>query len=218
MQKQINKNKKTKPEDSSPSHFDANSMKKDTTDNWVLKKTNLRKVLSYLQEYYINVLDATPKPNFLSEIDLEAIGKEESASEILKLVQLVIGCIFSSYNKEEFVNNIMNLDQNQQTQLMLLMRSVMDRYNLYNKSSGAPSSRPPADSSAFDIDTGGGYFDDPDFEDTTEELKKVKVSSQEERKKHQAELERGKLIARTATTTATTTTNLFGFLIQFVCI
>ena len=98
------------------------AIKRDTGDNYLLKAANIKKILSVLNEFYTLELGITETD--LEVINANSIAKEGNTSEILKLVELVLGAAVECENKKEYIENIMLLDETSQRDLMVIIERV----------------------------------------------------------------------------------------------
>lgn len=80
--------------------------------NWRLKVSNIKKVISSVNEYYLEglnqILPEYVKPN------AQEIGENCDKQELKKLIQLVLGCAVNCNRKQYFINIIMGLEQSVQ--------------------------------------------------------------------------------------------------------
>lgn len=58
------------------------------------------------------------------EINATAIARDQDAQEIVKLVELVLGVMVESEHKNEYIGNIMKLDESTQRELMVILEGV----------------------------------------------------------------------------------------------
>uniref|UniRef100_A0A8C6NI75 Hook microtubule tethering protein 2 n=1 Tax=Nothobranchius furzeri TaxID=105023 RepID=A0A8C6NI75_NOTFU len=73
-------------------------IKEESEDNWRLKVSNLKKILKITLEYYHDVLGHQVSDEHLPDVSL--IGEMGDATELGKLMQLVLGCAISCEKKE----------------------------------------------------------------------------------------------------------------------
>lgn len=88
-------------------------------------------MFSGIQEFY-----RTKLLNEISEedIDLEDICSYKNVEEIIKLCELVIGVVVQCDEKDEYISEILNLDEDTQADLMKIIQKIMD--NAHNTSTG----------------------------------------------------------------------------------
>ncbi|XP_073996217.1 protein Hook homolog 3-like [Rhodnius prolixus] len=91
-------------------------IKTDTGGNWRLKVSNLKKVLEkildYYQECFSQTLSESVKP------DVVKIGDRGDASELGRLLQLILGCAVNCNNKQEYIKRIMDMEESEQRVMM----------------------------------------------------------------------------------------------------
>ena len=89
-----------------------------------MSTTNIKKILSQLQNYYEKIL---VKGIDTSIIDVSAITRKCDLDEIISLFELVLGCAVLCENKAYFIQNIFSLDHTSQTILQEMVQSAMGR-------------------------------------------------------------------------------------------
>lgn len=97
-------------------------IRQDVDTNWRLKVSNLRKVVDFLFNYYIDMvgygLNDELKP------DVGKIGEKMDKTEIGKLVQLILGCAVNCLEKEKYITQIMELEEELQRNIMKAIQSI----------------------------------------------------------------------------------------------
>uniref|UniRef100_A0A8C9VHG5 Hook microtubule tethering protein 2 n=1 Tax=Scleropages formosus TaxID=113540 RepID=A0A8C9VHG5_SCLFO len=93
-------------------------IKEESSTNWRLKVSNLKKILQSVLEYYHDVLGHPISDEHLPDVSL--IGEMGDVSELGKLVQLVLGCAVSCERKQEHIQQIMTLEESVQHLVMTL--------------------------------------------------------------------------------------------------
>uniref|UniRef100_A0A674JU75 Hook microtubule tethering protein 2 n=1 Tax=Terrapene triunguis TaxID=2587831 RepID=A0A674JU75_9SAUR len=97
-------------------------IKDDTSDNWRLKVSNLKKILQSVLEYCQDVLGHQISERHLPDVNL--IGEFSDTSELGKLLQLVLGCAISCEKKQEHIQQIMTLEESVQHVVMAAIQEV----------------------------------------------------------------------------------------------
>ncbi|KAH1176012.1 hypothetical protein KIL84_020746 [Mauremys mutica] len=100
-------------------------IKDDTSDNWRLKVSNLKKVLQSVLEYCQDVLGHQISERHLPDVNL--IGEFSDTSELGKLLQLVLGCAISCEKKQEHIQQIMTLEESVQHVVMAAIQELMTK-------------------------------------------------------------------------------------------
>uniref|UniRef100_A0A8C6KBJ7 Hook microtubule tethering protein 2 n=1 Tax=Nothobranchius furzeri TaxID=105023 RepID=A0A8C6KBJ7_NOTFU len=100
-------------------------IKEESEDNWRLKVSNLKKILKITLEYYHDVLGHQVSDEHLPDVSL--IGEMGDATELGKLMQLVLGCAISCEKKEEQIQQIMTLEESVQHVVMTAIQEVSER-------------------------------------------------------------------------------------------
>ncbi|XP_071846791.1 protein Hook homolog 3-like isoform X2 [Apostichopus japonicus] len=98
-------------------------IKKDVGDNWRLKVSNLRKVLEGILDFYSEEIGQETEHFRLP--DLNKIGEHGNPDELGRLLQLVLGCAVNCDHKEEYINNIMSLEESVQHAVMNAIQELM---------------------------------------------------------------------------------------------
>ncbi|XP_063703135.1 protein hook [Culicoides brevitarsis] len=126
-----------------PSYFSEerllSKIKQDVDTNWRLKVSNLRKIVDFLYNYYIDMLGLLNLSDALKP-DVGKIGEKTDKHEIGKLVQLILGCAVNCAEKEKYITQIMDLEEDLQRNIMKAIQSI--EYIWQNCT--PPRSLPPA--------------------------------------------------------------------------
>ena len=78
-----------------------------------------------LQHYEENLSQA---PSTFEAIDINSIASEANEDEIVKLTQMVLGCVVQSENNQQYIERITDkLEQSSQGVLMLMIQEVSQR-------------------------------------------------------------------------------------------
>lgn len=99
-------------------------IKKDVGDNWRLKVSNLRKVLEGILDFYNEELGQETSHFRLP--DVNKIGERGDPDELGRLLQLILGCAVNCDHKEEYINNIMSLEESVQHAVMNAIQELMN--------------------------------------------------------------------------------------------
>ncbi|XP_018617662.1 protein Hook homolog 2-like isoform X2 [Scleropages formosus] len=98
-------------------------IKEESASNWRLKVSNLKKILHSMLEYYHDVLAHPVSDEHLPDVTL--IGEMEDLTELVKLVQLVLGCAVSCERKHEHIEQIMTLEESVQHVVMTSIQELL---------------------------------------------------------------------------------------------
>lgn len=98
-------------------------IKQDVDTNWRLKVSNLRKVVDALFNYYIDMVGLLNLSDGLKP-DVGKIGEKTDKVEIGKLVQLILGCAVNCMEKEKYITQIMDLEEDLQRNIMKAIQSI----------------------------------------------------------------------------------------------
>ncbi|KAG1051929.1 hypothetical protein G6F43_005899 [Rhizopus delemar] len=110
----------------------------DVGDNWVFKINNLKKLYKIISRYYEDVLGY----NFsrFPPVNLNAIAKESSPHEILKLCKFVLYIAVLCADNEKYIQKIQQLSPMSQQQLMHLIDETMKYTNASQEDESQQSS------------------------------------------------------------------------------
>ncbi|XP_075166379.1 hook microtubule tethering protein [Haematobia irritans] len=129
----------------SPETFTAvwlSKIKADVGVNWRLKMSNLKKVVEALYDYYTDVLNYSlaefPRP------DTMRIAEKHDATELERLLQLILGCAVNCATKQDYIRDIMLLEESLQANIMKALQ------DLESSCQGASMSRNPLSIVNFD--------------------------------------------------------------------
>ncbi|KAM4747746.1 protein Hook homolog 2 [Rhinophrynus dorsalis] len=100
-------------------------IKQDTTENWRLKVSNMKRILQSVLEYYQDVLAHPVSEDHIPDVAL--IGEFSNTGELRKMVQLVLGCAISCDKKEEHIQQIMTLGESVQQAVMESIQELLSK-------------------------------------------------------------------------------------------
>ncbi|XP_069803731.1 protein Hook homolog 2 isoform X2 [Dendropsophus ebraccatus] len=100
-------------------------IKPDSSDNWRLKVSNLKRILQSVLEYYQDVLGHPVSEDHIPDVGL--IGEFSDTAELRKMVQLVLGCAISCDKKEEHIQQIMTLGESVQQAVMESIQELLSK-------------------------------------------------------------------------------------------
>lgn len=86
----------------------------------MLKTNNIKNLVNNLDRFYQVDLGI----HYGVDIDANAIGRDSNPEEIMKLVNLILGVLVECEHKEEYIGNIMCLDEQTQHELMVILEGV----------------------------------------------------------------------------------------------
>ncbi|XP_035381235.1 protein Hook homolog 2 isoform X2 [Electrophorus electricus] len=100
-------------------------IKEESADNWRLKVSNLKKILQCVMEYYHDVLGQQVAGEHVPEVSL--IGELGDVTELGRMLQLVLGCAVSCEKKEEYIQQIMTLEESVQHVVMTAIQELLTK-------------------------------------------------------------------------------------------
>jgi protein HOOK3 len=110
---------------SAPEYFDPTTIARHLGDNWVLKNSNLRRLVRNLQDYLRSInKDA---PDAFEQLDLQSIAKDQNREQIVMLFELLAAAAVTSERKGEYVNRIMTMSQELQLEFKAIIQSSLKR-------------------------------------------------------------------------------------------
>ncbi|XP_005182766.1 protein hook [Musca domestica] len=90
--------------------------------NWRLKMSNLKKVIEALYDYYADVLNYSlvefPRP------DAMRIAEKYDTVELERLLQLILGCAVNCSSKQDYIREIMLLEESLQANIMKALQEL----------------------------------------------------------------------------------------------
>ncbi|XP_065214112.1 protein Hook homolog 3-like [Planococcus citri] len=110
-------------------------IKLDVGDNWRLKVSNLKKIIEAVSDYYqefVNQNISFVKP------DAVAIGERKDVVEMVKLLQLILGCAVNCEKKQEYIKEIMLMEESVQN---VIMQSIQELETIMGSSPMSLSSQ-----------------------------------------------------------------------------
>ncbi|XP_018594162.1 protein Hook homolog 2-like isoform X1 [Scleropages formosus] len=152
-------------------------IKEESSTNWRLKVSNLKKILQSVLEYYHDVLGHPISDEHLPDVSL--IGEMGDVSELGKLVQLVLGCAVSCERKQEHIQQIMTLEESVQH---LVMSAIQELLTKDTVEPGSPEMYPD-----FDYESRKYYFlseeavENEDLSQRCRDLERQLSAAQEEK-------------------------------------
>uniref|UniRef100_A0A6B2ECT5 Protein hook n=1 Tax=Phlebotomus kandelakii TaxID=1109342 RepID=A0A6B2ECT5_9DIPT len=101
-------------------------IKTDVSHNWRLKVSNLKKVVEGVFDYYIDVLSLN-----LSDVakpDVMRIAEKADKAELSRLLQLILGCAVNCSEKQDYITQIMELEESLQRNIMRALQDLEEAW------------------------------------------------------------------------------------------
>ncbi|XP_044126616.1 protein Hook homolog 3 isoform X3 [Bufo gargarizans] len=111
-----------------PAYFDENwlnRIKTDVGDNWRLKISNLKKILKGILDYNHEILGHQINDFTLPDVTL--VGEHSDASELGRMLQLILGCAVKCEQKQEYIQTIMMMEESVQHVVMTAIQELMSK-------------------------------------------------------------------------------------------
>ncbi|XP_072260675.1 protein Hook homolog 3 isoform X1 [Pyxicephalus adspersus] len=111
-----------------PAYFDENwlnRIKTDVGDNWRLKISNLKKILKGILDYNHEILGHQINDFTLPDVSL--VGEHSDASELGRMLQLILGCAVKCEQKQEYIQTIMMMEESVQHMVMTAIQELMSK-------------------------------------------------------------------------------------------
>uniref|UniRef100_F6UFX2 Protein Hook homolog 3 n=1 Tax=Xenopus tropicalis TaxID=8364 RepID=F6UFX2_XENTR len=111
-----------------PVYFDENwlnRIKTDVGDNWRLKISNLKKILKGILDYNHEILGHQINDFTLPDVNL--VGEHSDASELGRMLQLILGCAVKCEQKQEYIQTIMMMEESVQHMVMTAIQELMSK-------------------------------------------------------------------------------------------
>ncbi|KAG2186909.1 hypothetical protein INT44_003136 [Umbelopsis vinacea] len=109
-----------------PTWFKALSPVTETSDNWMLRFNNLKKLHKLIVRYYEEILGQDIES--IPSVNLNAIAKDADSKDLLRLCQLVVALAVQSDNNNMYIELIQSLTQKSQHALMVSIEEVTSSY------------------------------------------------------------------------------------------
>ncbi|XP_055917517.1 protein hook [Eupeodes corollae] len=97
-------------------------IRSDCGSNWRLKMSNMKKVIEGVYDYYTDVLNYTlseyPRP------DAQKIAEKSDMIELERLLQLLLGCAVNCADKQDYITQIMELEESLQQNIMRALQDL----------------------------------------------------------------------------------------------
>lgn len=97
-------------------------IKVDVGANWRLKMSNIKKVIEALYDYYTDVMNYSlaefPRP------DAMRIAEKHDSAELERLLQLILGCAVNCGKKQDYIRDIMLLEESLQANIMKALQDL----------------------------------------------------------------------------------------------
>ncbi|CAO3669577.1 unnamed protein product [Umbelopsis ramanniana] len=110
-----------------PTWFKALSPVTETSDNWMLRFNNLKKLHKLIVRYYEEILGQDIES--IPSVNLNAIAKDADTKDLLRLCQLVVALAVQSDNNNMYIEMIQSLTQKSQHALMVSIEEIMSQIN-----------------------------------------------------------------------------------------
>ncbi|XP_018418872.1 PREDICTED: protein Hook homolog 3 isoform X1 [Nanorana parkeri] len=102
-----------------------NRIKTDVGDNWRLKTSNLKKILKGILDYNHEILGH--QINDFTPPDVNLVGEHSDASELGRMLQLILGCAVKCEQKQEYIQTIMMMEESVQHMVMTAIQELMSK-------------------------------------------------------------------------------------------
>lgn len=99
----------------------------DTSDNWMIRFNNLKKLHKLVIRYYEEIMGQDIE--CIPVVNLNAIAKDADAKDLLRLCQLVVAVAVQSENNNMYIEMIQSLTQKSQHALMVSIEEIMSQIN-----------------------------------------------------------------------------------------
>lgn len=113
----------------SPTYFDPTTIARHLGDNWVLKSSNLRKLVRNLESFFH---DELKKDAAFRDLDVSKMARESDVQVISELIELVAAAAVTCPDKGTYVSRIMNMSPDAQVQMKDVLESSLGRLSDYD--------------------------------------------------------------------------------------
>lgn len=126
-------------------------IKFEVDSNWRLKASNLKKVIACVLDYYTDVLSLQladfPMP------DVQLIAEQNDAIQLGRLLQLILGCAINCVHKQDYITQIMQLEESLQRNIM---KALQELETIWQGQSSGSSARTSLSITPSSLDGGVG--------------------------------------------------------------
>lgn len=91
-------------------------IKTDVAANWRLRVSNMKKIVEAVMEYYMECLNQ--QLSGYIKPDATKIGEHCDSDELLRLLQLILGCAVNCDQKQQYITRIMGMEETVQQAIM----------------------------------------------------------------------------------------------------
>ncbi|XP_055709955.1 protein hook [Phlebotomus papatasi] len=112
-----------------PEHFTdswLSKIKTDVSHNWRLKVSNLKKVVEGVFDYYMDVLNLNLSD--FAKPDVMRIAEKADKAELTRLLQLILGCAVNCAEKQDYITQIMELEESLQRNIMRALQDLEEAW------------------------------------------------------------------------------------------
>ncbi|KAK9751797.1 HOOK domain [Popillia japonica] len=108
----------------SPEHFSKldSKIKLDVGSNWRLKVSNLKKINESILEFYQDVVNSQVLD--IGKPDVVKLGEMNDLTQLGKILRLILGCAVNCDRKQEYITQIMALEESVQQSIMLAIQQL----------------------------------------------------------------------------------------------
>lgn len=97
-------------------------IKTDVAHNWRLKMSNVKKVVEGIFDYYVDVLNINLSED--ARPDAQLLAEHADQVELGRLLQLILGCAVNCNKKQEYITEIMELEESLQRNIMQALQDL----------------------------------------------------------------------------------------------
>lgn len=113
-------------------------IKTDVATNWRLKMSNVKKVVEGIFDYYVDVLNISLSEN--ARPDVQSLAEHADPIELGRLLQLILGCAVNCNRKQEYITEIMELEESLQRNIMQALQDLEEIWQGGQTTTGSTAS------------------------------------------------------------------------------
>lgn len=129
-------------------------IKTDVGQNWRLKISNVKKVVEGLFDYYLDVLNISLSEE--ARPDVQLLVEQADPVELGRLLQLILGCAVNCNRKQEYITQIMEMEESLQRNIMQALQDLEEIWQGAGANASGRSSMTSAATLAVAPVAGGG--------------------------------------------------------------
>eukprot|EP00358_Blepharisma_japonicum_P003888 CAMPEP_0202949902 /NCGR_PEP_ID=MMETSP1395-20130829/16726_1 /ASSEMBLY_ACC=CAM_ASM_000871 /TAXON_ID=5961 /ORGANISM="Blepharisma japonicum, Strain Stock R1072" /LENGTH=708 /DNA_ID=CAMNT_0049653335 /DNA_START=53 /DNA_END=2176 /DNA_ORIENTATION=- len=110
----------------SPDLFRADTIIRNTHDNFSARLGNLNKLKRQIEKFYTDILNV-PSTKIVDHVEITAIARSAERQNSIMLLELIMGAVVSCKSKETYISRILDLNESIQVELMVFIQKILNK-------------------------------------------------------------------------------------------